>query len=379
MKKLVSLISLLCLCFTLPAQSLIGKYVGNGGLRLDLEKSIGGVQGYLKDGHGQAFLIQAEEENGTAFGTMSTDQGAMFVRVVRSGWQITVTLFPVAANGQADISGAQEYSLTQVDEKGNPMATLQQNVPQSYSQSRQVPQSYDQPAASAPPSSKWNGSFSGRVMDVPSTLNLQLSGSQITGIMDVEGYRYEVQGTASSYQTKGKLLDLQTRGHFNFTANIDGNQIHLNLENPVNGTSQLVVFKRGTGTILNPNPPFNARPYEEVTFKGREQQDQEIVGSWYYAESFKAGDYISDKRWTFILKPDGTYVFGDARIVGYGPSSGDRASGGDINSGRWRTEDHIIYVDKGNGWEAYAYYVTTGPNLLLEFGNNVRQLWKRTN
>jgi hypothetical protein len=378
MKKFASLSFLLFSCYFLAAQSLVGNYKANGGLSLELERSIGGVQGYLKDGEGNSFLIQAEEDHsGTAFGTLSTDQGAMFVRAVRSGAQLYLTLYPVGANGQADPGGAQEYILTALDENGNPLSALPNNVPQAYEQARRAPQSYSRTAE--PPSENWNGFFSGRVMDEPSTLSLQLNGSQLSGLMDVNGYRYSVEGSGAGFQTRGKLIDLQSRSFFNFTANLDGKQINLNLENPVNGTSQLVVFKRGTGTVLNPNPPFNARPYDEVTFKGPEQRDSEIVGHWYYGESFKAGDYISDKRWKFILNPDGTYIFGDARVIGNGPAGGGRGYGGDINTGRWRTEDHIIYVDKGTGWEAYAYYVTTGPNLLLEFGNNVRQLWQRTN
>lgn len=376
MKKSTSLLCFMLFCYILSAQSLVGKYIGNGGLRLEFEKSIGGVQGYLKDGEGSSFLIQAEQENGTAFGTLSADQGIMFVRATRSGNQLFLTLYPVGANGQADNSRAQEYFLTAVDKDGKPLGNAPSMAPQAYEQSRNVPQAYSQ---AAPPSEKWNGFYSGRVMDLPSTLNLQLNGSQMTGIMDVDGYRYQVEGTTSGLQTRGKLVDLQTQNYFTFTANLVSKQINMNLENPVNGTSQLVVFKEGTGTVLNPNPPFNARPYEDVEFKGREQRDRDIVGHWYYAESFKAGDYISDKRWKFILNPDGTYIFGDARIIGDGPGAGGRASGGDINTGKWRTEDHVIYVDKGTGWEAYAYYVTTGPNLLLEFGNNVRQLWKRTN
>lgn len=377
MKKSAFFLCFLLCCSMVSAQDLVGKYAANGGLKLELENNIGGVQGYLKDGHGSSFFIQAEVENGTAFGTLSTDQGAMFVRAVRSGAQLYLTLYPVGANGQADNSGAQEYILTALDEKGNPLSSVPQASPQAYDQTRTVPQSYSQ----APPSDKWNGFFSGRVMDLPSTMNLQLNGSQLTGIMDVDGYRYSVEGSASGSQTRGKLIDLQNQSFFTFTANLDGKQINLNIENPVNGTSQLVVFKPGTGTVLNPNPPFNARPYEDVQFKGPERRDQEITGHWYFSEGYKAGDYVVSKQWKFILNPDGTYVFGDARIIGNGPGNSGRAEGGDINSGRWRTEDHIIYVDKGAGagWEAYAYYATTGTNLLLEFGNNIRQLWKRTN
>ncbi|PHN01657.1 hypothetical protein [Flavilitoribacter nigricans] len=378
MKKSALILCLLLYTCVLSAQTLIGNYItpgSNGGLSLELERNIGGVQGYLKDAQGHRYFIQAEEENGIAFGTISMDQGAMFLRMVRQGSQLYLSLLPVGANGQADTNNAQEFVLTAADEKGNPI----------YSAPSATPRAYDQPTAKAPrnpnppPAGKWDGFFSGRVMDRPSTMNLQLAGTQLSGDMNVDGYRYTISGTINGYQSRGRMLDLQTNDYFNYTANLDGKQINLNIENPINGSSQLVIFKRGTGTVLNPNPPFNARPYEDVQFTQREQHDNRITGRWYFSESIKAGSYFVSKQWKFILNADGSYIFGDARVIGVAPENGSRGYGGDINYGKWRTENNILYVDSGAGWEAYAYYARTGDDLLLDFGNDTRQLWVRTN
>lgn len=382
MKKFASLLSFVLVVSTsLTGQGLAGNYAitGQGGtISLKLENTIGGVQGSLKDMQGVVYTVQGEVEAGEAFGTLSTQQGALYFEAFREGNELYLTLIPVGANGQPDPSGAQEFVMTAqgktaIDIAGNPAAVAPPGNPAA---AGSMGGPLGGPSA-APANTGWAGTFSGSITGTPTTMTLQLNGGQLNGAVDASGYRYNLQGTASGNQSQGKLLDPQTQGAFIYTATLNGNQLNLTIQNPANGQSQQIVFTRGAAAAAT--APGNNLNGGQAGASQQFERDTRLVGAWNYTDSYTSGEYSFATQWKLIVNPDGTYLYGDGRVVGGGPGmSGDSGSGGDVTRGQWRTENGILYVNTGAGWQAYARYTTNGQSLLLQSGDGNKQLWKRS-
>lgn len=380
------LFSLLCFQFT-NAQNLAGEYFinGQGGtITLQLANAANGLQGTLTDMNGLVYTAQAEVEDGEAFGTLSTQQGAMYFEAIREGSELYLTLIPVGVNGQPDPSGAQEFVMTAKNGGSSPMATNPSpSMPSNNGAAGPAGGPLGGPLGgqnAGAGNNNWNGTYSGNIMGTATTIQLQVQGGQLNGIVDASGYRYNMQGTASGNQSQGKLQDPQTQGYFNYTATLNGNQLNLTMDNPTNGQSQQFAFTRGNnagGAMSNPGNSNNAN----AATGGNQSAggDNRIVGAWTYTDSYTSGEYSFATQWKLIVNPDGSYIYGDGRVVGGGPGiTGDSGSGGDVTRGQWKTENGIIYINTGAGWQAYARYTTNGQSLLMQFGDGSKQLWKRS-
>ena len=97
------------------------------------------------------------------------------------------------------------------------------------------------------------------------------------------------------------------------------------------------------------------------------------------ALSYSSGEYGFASQWKMLVNADGTYLYGDGRVVGGGPGiGGDTGGGGDVTRGQWRTQNGVIYTNEGYGWQPYAGYYVEGASLMLKFGDGSKQVWKRT-
>ena len=110
------------------------------------------------------------------------------------------------------------------------------------------------------------------------------------------------------------------------------------------------------------------------------EYDPMLVGLWRSSNSYTSGDFgmVSEKY--LEIRPDGTYSYGNGRVIGGGNAgSFDSGRGGDVITGKWRTENRIIFIDEaGSGnWVPYSGYYVEGNSLLLKFVNGSKEIWHR--
>ncbi len=375
MKTLILSLGFIFLLSCGRSQDLAGEYfvTGQGGeIVLLIEYAQGNqLQGVLTDMQGNTYQVQATEEDGEAFGQLiNPQQGGMYFEAMREGKELYLTLIPAGADGQPNVAGSQEFVMKARSGSGHGGPAGNASVQSSAAMGG--PLGGKQSAAA----NGWAGTFSGNFNGTPTTMTLQLNGNQLQGDINAGGYRYSLTGNISGQQSEGRFVDPQTQGAMNYQASLNGNQLTLSIQNPTNGQSSQLQFTRGSGSAAsgggaNLNNSGGGQQYE---------RDSRLVGGWSYTDSYTSGEYGFAAQWKLIINPDGSYIYGDGRVVGGGPGIGaDSGSGGDVTRGQWRTENGVIYVNEGYGWQPYCRYTTNGQSLLMQFGDGSKQLWKRTN
>lgn len=124
----------------------------------------------------------------------------------------------------------------------------------------------------------------------------------------------------------------------------------------------------------------NAGENKNPVSRDKYQQDPILIGLWRYSNSYTSGGFSMVSEKYMEIRADGTYSYGNGRVVGGGNSgSFDSGGGGDILTGKWRTENRIIYIDEtGSGnWLPYSGYYVEGNSLMLKFNNGSKEIWHR--
>ena len=82
--------------------------------------------------------------------------------------------------------------------------------------------------------------------------------------------------------------------------------------------------------------------------------------------------------WTGSYSADGSYTYGDTEIAG-GDQGSSFYSGGNSGheTGQWKTEKGVIFINEGYGWQSYAEYYVEGNSMLFTFSDGSKQLWER--
>lgn len=102
--------------------------------------------------------------------------------------------------------------------------------------------------------------------------------------------------------------------------------------------------------------------------------DARLVGTWQYAQSDTSGDVSS---YNLSLLPDGHFLHVSDGVQGGGSAGSPGSPGPLTNRGRWRTEDDVLLINEGAGWQPYARFVVEAQLMMLIFGDDRRQLWQR--
>jgi hypothetical protein len=110
------------------------------------------------------------------------------------------------------------------------------------------------------------------------------------------------------------------------------------------------------------------------------QRDPMLVGAWRYSKSYVSGGFSMVTEKYMQVRSDGTYSYGDGKVAGGGNSgSFNSGDGGDVVTGKWRTENGIIYIDEGGygNWVPYSGYYVEGNRLMLKFSDGSKEIWER--
>ena len=217
----------------------------------------------------------------------------------------------------------------------------------------------------------FSGAFNGDINGTPATLTLQENGSQISGQINASGYIYTLNGTANGNNTNGKLTDTQTQGAMNFSGLLQGNNLTLSLSTVDGAKFELQFFWNGATTGGSQEQNNNNGTVSVANL------DQRVVGNWLYSKSYTSGEFSFANQYRLIIKPDGTYLYGDGKVAGGGPGVGGISEGGGMSPGKWKTEKRVIHIDEGYGWQPYAKYYVEGNSMMLTFSDGSKQIWER--
>jgi hypothetical protein len=206
-------------------------------------------------------------------------------------------------------------------------------------------------------------------------LTVEDQSGTLSGKIDAGGYLYLLNGTLSEGIWSGQLQDPQTQGQMQFQATLTGP--HLNLlvtyMDPATlqqGSFQLQFIRGDPAASVQDNTATSGETSDV-------ERDQRLVGVWSYTDSYTSGEFSFASQFKMQVNPDGSYLYGDGRVVGGGPGVGGDSGGGDVTRGQWKTQNQTIYINEGFGWQPYAGYYIEGASLMLKFGDGSRQVWKR--
>ncbi|MCB0843657.1 MAG: hypothetical protein KDE26_10425 [Bacteroidetes bacterium] len=231
--------------------------------------------------------------------------------------------------------------------------------------------------------SPFDGTYTGTINETPVSLTLKSNGANISGKIDAEGYIYQLEGKISGNKSTGKFSDPKAGGVMDYEANLSGKNLHLILTfpNPNNGQTERLDFyftKVSSSTQTKPNvsssQPHSVNPSE---------LDSRLFGTWEHTETYISGQFSSVTQVFMKINSDGTYLYGNARVMAggnnsWGSTSGDTGQSNDMVRAYWKAQNSIIYVSQdGRSWNPYANYYTEPGRLLFKFGDGSNQLWNK--
>ena len=222
----------------------------------------------------------------------------------------------------------------------------------------------------------WPGTYQGSIQGTPAQLTIEEKSGILSGKIDASGYIYLLNGALTGGMWNGQLQDPQTQGQMQFQASLSEPLVNMEVTyiDPATfqqGSFQLQ-FTRGEALQDGQN-----RTVQSSDASG-EERDPRLVGVWSYTDSYTSGEFSFASQYKMQVNPDGTYLYGDGRVVGGGPGiSGDSGGGGEVIRGQWKTQNQTIYINEGFGWQPYAGYYIEGASLMLKFADGSRQVWKR--
>jgi hypothetical protein len=335
------------------ADELAGTFEGDG-LRLELERDEDGYEGFL-DFQEQSFPCQARRSGTGLSGSFDSGDGSFPFEMRPEGAAMVLT------------SGGVTYRLQRVG-GGNPLAGDGGGNPLAGGSGGG--------GGSSAAATGFDGRFQGSIQGTAAVLTLQRQGNTVNGGIDASGYPYQLQGTVSGNSLTGQLMDPQTGGGFNIEATLRGDALELVLltqQGSMPLSFQRVAAGGGsTGAGGHVGGGTQAAP--------QGQRDPALVGVWRQSESMSGGGTSMVVESFLRINPDGSFALGGGRAVGGGANwGGDTGSGGVDETGFWKTENRVVYVQSagGGGWQPYARYYAEATKLMFTFGDESRQIWYR--
>ncbi len=231
----------------------------------------------------------------------------------------------------------------------------------------------------------WNGNFNGSINGTQSVLTIQQSGSTLKGQINAQGYIYNLEGTFSGNQSHGKVTDSGTGGVLDYSATLSGSRVSMTLTfvDQFGQQGQLPLSFERT-TVAQPQGMSNGgnNPGSLGGSAGQQeesiQRDPNLIGGWRHTESYTSGEFGMVSEWYLNINADGSYTYGDGKVAGGGDGySFDSGDGGSRSTGQWKTENSVVYINEGYGWQAYARYYVEGASMMFTFGDGSKQLWER--
>lgn len=357
------------------AQDFTGTYTlptSNGAITLNLNQNTQGqVVGSLVGDDGLTFQVAGQVEEGFVQGSIANQNGGAGFGAAFNGDQLFVYLIPLDGNNQPDEANAQQFLM------------------QRQQTTSVLPISNSPQPGPVGNTNQWEGAYSGSINGTPTTLTLHQQGTTLQGEANANGYRYTLSGTANGSAAQGTLTDPQNGATMPFEMAMQGQALTLNLisQDPYSGQSQRIAFNFQRQPAGQSGGPISGGAVHGDVRGGATdnyERDSRLIGAWSHSDTMISGNYSAVTQVFMQVNPDGTYAYGNGRVMAggsnaYGSVSGDTGYGDDVSRGKWRTQNSIIYImEPGyNQWIPYACYYVEGGKMMLTFENGSKEIWYR--
>lgn len=218
-----------------------------------------------------------------------------------------------------------------------------------------------------------DGLYTGQFNGQPAQASLTGQQGTLSGTLDIGGYVYRMEVIQQGNAADGWMMD---QGGVRFPVNLALEESSLLLrvysQGPTVPPLEFALTRDAGGKAPSSSASTSSAPAAQL--------DPVLIGVWTKTDSYTSGDFSAASQSSVTLHPDGTYRYGPGRVIGGGDAGSFDSDGGGAGgaTGRWRTENRILYTQEaGTGWMPYARYHVEDNKLLLTFGDGSRELWNR--
>ena len=363
---------LLATSTAVSADEFSGEFEGRDGLHLQLEGDDGLYMGALQLG-GEIYLCEARRGGAGLVGTLEGEDGPSPFTLRAAGGRLVLE------------HGGASHSLWPIGEMPEAATGAEPARPEDPTRGGEPPQRSPDAAGGAGSGAQETlaGRWQGAVAGTPATLTFNVQGQRLSGRLEASGYPYELQGTTSGTRAQGQVTDLQTGGTFAFDATATGDALDFVLvsRDPLSGMEQRqpLAFRRA-GAVPDAGGGAGSAGTGRTAGVPPGPRDPALVGLWRQTESMSGGGAAVVVDTFLRIDADGTWAMGGGRAVGGGPGwGGDTGRDGVQETGYWKSENRIIYVQSpGAGqWQPFARYYVEPGRLMFTFADNTRQVLHR--
>lgn len=236
-------------------------------------------------------------------------------------------------------------------------------------------------ALSAQINSSWSGTYEGQVLEYNATLNGETNGDHWTAVIDVLGYKINLDGMIQGATCEGTMTDPQTNSSVPFTASQSGSQLTITAKetDPSTGLEQSfdLVFTASGAAIQEEETPVTTTVTEPIVKVDPSLLDRRLVGEWRYTSTYVSGDFSVATDYFMRFEPNGVVWYTDGRSAGGGSSSSFVTGELDVHQASWKAESKSLFFNYGDGWSVHAKYAVDDNNMMFTFNNGNKQIWER--
>jgi len=220
------------------------------------------------------------------------------------------------------------------------------------------------------------------------SLKLTQKKNLVTGELIINGNdKYSIEGQVTEYYGETDLTGSIKKGNeiSYFEAWLEGEDLYFvwipsdaQSQPDYNSSIEVVFSKTNSNNRNRTNQNYSER--ENNSMNNNQQLDPALIGFWRYTDSYTSGDFSMVTEKYMEVRADGTYSYGNGKVAGGGNSGTfDSGSPGNVITGRWKTQNGIIYIDEGGFgyWVPYSGYYVEGNTLMLKFENGSKEIWHR--
>lgn len=205
---------------------------------------------------------------------------------------------------------------------------------------------------------------------------IDVKGNALSGAIDLNGNRMlDLAGAVNGNYSRGNVSSKDGAG--TYEAQVSGNVLDLVISQQAGPRQRAATlplkFRRAEAAAASKPVPGGATDASVG--------DRRLVGHWVYQEILGGGGASLASEEHLVFRADGNYAYGKGRTAGGGADwSYDGGSGGDVERGRWRANNGVLFVLVQDGqWARVGTYGMTddGSTMRITYDGGGKKLWSR--
>lgn len=220
----------------------------------------------------------------------------------------------------------------------------------------------------------WAGPWEGDANGTRLVMRNEVVDDQLRGtIKDAAGYTYLIQVQVSGSTGTGTFTDPQTGAVLQSKLTLDTESLALSVfPPPPTDPSKTPLLKMVFVPLGKLRENAGTPPPAPAL-------DPALVGTWIRSESSSdaSSSFSFVVQWALVLKGDGSFVQTSQSAGGTLGVTGDNGPQL-VAQGKWKTNDKVLWVDTGGGFQPFVRYLVDAQNMMFVFQDDTRQLWSRS-